>query len=254
MATNILVSDVVYGALRLISAIGEGITPSSQMINDAVYTLNEILDSWNIDGDMVWQEQIKTFPILSQKQSYSIGPIQYDINNNPIVIPDFVASRPVQITYAAFQPASTTPTINLPLKIVSAREYAMIRAQTIASQVPSVLYIDQAYPVANIYLWTEPNGGGNLVLTYWNPLPSTLALNDSITTNFPPAYRRLLRYELAMNIAPEFGKVIPPDLAGIAAGLKQLIASKNMDPAPWAQYQVPGSGGAYDAITDTIWR
>ena len=88
-----------------------------------------------------------------------------------------------------------------------------------------------------------------------NPLPSTLGLNDSITTNFPPAYRRLLRYELAMNIAPEYGKAMPPDIAAVVDGLRRLISSKNMDPAPWAVYEVPGAGGgAYDAITDTLWR
>jgi len=332
--TSYTVRDIITAALRLISVTDSNQTLDGPMVEQALYTMQEILDSWNVESGMIYSQETLTFPILASKQSYSIGPqvdnagaietlnfttlestsgfsgvspvlnqalttnnqginavaniviengyvIDFQIvNSGSLFNPgdvltytqgsatatiqvlsatpqtDFVcATRPQNIIFAAFQPPSTTPTINLPLKIVNAWRYAQIRAQTIQSQVPSVLYMDAQYPNANIYLWTEPNQGGNLVLTVWNLLPSFgLTLDTVIGTTFPPAYMRLLRYEIAMNIAPEYGKQVPVDVAEIAAQIKHNILVNNME-SPFAEYEIPGqAGGAYDAVTDTLWQ
>ncbi len=334
MPSSYTARDIITGALRLISVTDSNQTLDGPMVEQALYTMQEILDSWNVEGGMIYSQETLTFPILTSKQFYSIGPVQDNpgyieslnyttltstsgftavspilnqslttngngvnakaniIVENGYVIDfqitnvgslyqpgdiltftqggasasiaiattaqgtDFVVpTRPQNIIFAAFQPPSTTPTINLPLKIVTAWEYAQTRAQTIQSEVPSVLYMDNQYPVANIYLWTEPNMGGNLVLTVWNLLPSFgITLDTVIGSTFPPGYMRLLRYEIAMNIAPEYGKPIPMDVAEIAAQIKHNILVNNMD-APFSEYEIPGqAGGAYDAITDTLWR
>lgn len=251
MSSTYTLRDVITASLRLIMAIDSNQTVDGSMIADGLYTAQEILDSWNTEGGMIYSQTLSTFPILAQKTVYTIGP---DLTNgvNP---PDFIVpNRPQNLLFASFQPPSVSPVIDLPLKIVDSVEYAQVIAKKIGSGVPQLIYLDYTYPVGNLYLWNQPNQGGNLVLTYWNQLPSFgLTLDTVFTTTFPPGYMRLLRYEIAMNLAPEFGKPIPVDVATVADGIKRNIMINNTT-SEFATYNVPTGPGVYDAVSGQLYK
>lgn len=331
--------DIITGALRLIQATDPNQTLEGWQVANGLYTTQELMDSWNIEGALIYAQTISTFPILAQKQKYTIGPqldnpgeilsldyttltsqvgfqgttipnaslttngtginatanividqceggqiIDIQIQNsgscyNPgdllfytqgsgntsvtssIQVKDATAqtdfvlpARPNYLTFAAFQPSTTTPPIDLKLDIITSAEWAEIVSKQVGSGVPTKIYFDQTFPQGNIYLWNQPNQGGNLVLTYWQPLPSFgLTLDTVFTVTYPPAYMRLLRYELAMNLAPEYGKPVPGDIATIVDGIKRNLNIANTE-SMRAEYDVPTGSGAYDAVSGTLYK
>jgi hypothetical protein len=243
--------DLITAALRLSMVASQNETPTDYQLQQGLYCLQEVLDSWNVDYNMIFGQTIQYFPIESQKQSYSIGP---DLTNG-VSPPDWIIPlRPQRIIFAVYRPlyANPNPTIDLRLKVLTSWEYMQIVTKEIASGVPSSCYLDQQYPVGNFYLWTEPNQGGFVGLVYDNYLNSTLTLDSVVNVNFPPGYLKALRYELAQNLAPEFGKPMPGDVAAVLQQIRLKITCNNLE-APWSRYDVPTGPGAYDAVTDTLY-
>jgi hypothetical protein len=234
------VTDLCTGAMRLIGIATEAYTPTPYESNTALYTLNEIIDSWNVDGTMQVSMGFHEFDVGSGQQVYTVGPLG-----------DFdVPHRPVSIEYAAFRQTTSSPNIDIPLQILNADEWASIGAKQISTTIPTLCYMDGQYPLANFYLWPAPAQTGKIILTYWEALSSVLTLNS--TLRLPPGYARALRLDLAANIAPEYGKQMPQDLLAVLAGLKNNIAVANIRPGRTYYDAGVMGGGAYNILTDVV--
>lgn len=241
-------SFLIQRALALIGVKASGQAMKVEQANTALYALNEIADSLNSDGEMIYAMQTLTAPLANGVTTngitaYTIGPGANNTFN--------VAQRPSYISAASFQIGAQR--LDRPIKILSAEEWQLIRLKGTTSSVSFYMYVDQQWPVANIYLWPQPTAGSNLVLVSWQPLPTTLNLTSTI--DLPPAYARLLRYELACNLAPEYGKTVPPDVAGILANIKHQIKWTNLRGSR-LQYSREAQGtkatGCYDINTDEV--
>lgn len=250
-------SLLITRALALIGVKAAGNQITDDQANTALYTLNEIADSLNADGDMIYAMQALTAP-LANGITQSDGTIAYTIGpNDPAnnVFNTFnVQDRPAYVSFASFQILNQGPQFqDRPIKILSAEEYQSIRIKGIQSSIGYYMYIDEQYPIANIFIWPTPNQPANLVLVSWQSLPTTLNLNSYIT--LPPAYARLLRYELAVNLAPEFNKTVPADVAGILGNIKRTIKWTNLKGSR-LQYSREAQGtkatGCYDIYTDEV--
>jgi hypothetical protein len=245
---SVAVKDFINIAMKRILAVGDQpatLTPSQT--NDAIYTLNEILDSWNADGKMIFAQGINTFPIGNSQQVYTIGP---GGNFN-------VPTRPSYIEFASFQMTTSSPFVDIPIRILNVDEWNSIRIKNLATTVSFYLYMDANWPLANIYLWPEPSVGANLVLTYWNFLNSTIGINDTIS--MPPGYVRAVGLDLAINMAPMFGKAGSPTVAQLASTLSKIKSDIGFNNLRGQRMQYSGAaqgvasrGAAYDALTDTV--
>jgi hypothetical protein len=168
---------------------------------------------------------------------------------------DFVVPvRPQNILAAAFQPSSTSPAIDIPVREYTSIEWARIVSKNIGSGVPAILYYNKTWPQGEIKLWNFPNQGGSLVLTYWQLLPSfELTLDTVINNTLPQAFMRLLELEIAVALAPAFDRESKiPALASTIEGIKRLMLINNIE-SQFAVYDVPGPG-VYDAKSGTSWR
>lgn len=232
--------DLIMAALRLIGVATQGNDPTPYEINQGLYALNEIIDSWNIDGKMIVSMGFHTFPVGNSVQTYTIGPGG-----------DFdVPARPAMLEYAAFQSQTTTPPIDIPLSIANVDEWAGIVSKLVVTTIPTTIYMDEQYPLAHVNLWPIPSDTGNIVLTYWEPLNSGLTLDTAFS--MPPAYARGLRYDLAIMLAPEFGKSAPSEIIGALAEIKNNIGVANIRPSRVAYDAAVLGGGAYNVFTDQV--
>lgn len=231
-------------ALQLIGVVAEGQTPTAQQLQDALYTCNEILDSWNNNGNLQFAFKFVSFPVGNSQMIYTIGP------GGDFDVPE----RPVFIEYARFQ-QQTNPIVNFPLQIINYDMWASIRVEQIQTTIPVYLYYEPQFPLGNIYLWPQPTVTGNLVLTDWANLNSSVTLDDEVA--LPQAYARLLRYGVAINIAPEFGKQASGTVVAVYAALKDEIAYNNINGQDLvydsASHGASGGAGVYDVITDRIY-
>ena len=183
--------DIINGSLRLIGQLAEGETPSSETAQDALNALNQMIDSWNTERLAVFStiDQIETWPPGSRSRTF--GPTG-----------DIVGSRPVMIDDSTYfrDPASG---ISYGLKLINQQQYNGIAVKTVTSTYPQVLWVNMTYPNIEMYVYPVPTKVLEFHIVSVQELsqPATLATDLA----FPPGYLRCFRYNLACEMAPEFG-------------------------------------------------
>lgn len=235
------VKDLIKEAYRKIGVVGQGVELTNDQLQQGVFNLNLIIDSWNVDGKMIYSEVIQQFPVSNGNISYTFGPGgDWDV---PV--------RPANIQFASFVLTSNTPNLYLPMRIISSAEWSSIQIEQIGTSISTVLYCDHNWPLATVYVWPQSQSAQFIRLTYWNPLNSNLVSTD--TFSMPPAYARGLMLDLAMNLAPNYGKPIPGDIAAIVNGLKTQINDTNVEPRR-LNYDIGTVSGTYNVLTDQVGR
>jgi hypothetical protein len=209
--------EIIKGSLRLIGVIASGDTPTASEETDALDVFNQMLESWSTEGLIIFSKVREEFTLTPLTGAYTIG-----------VTGDFNTSRPLKIESAKIEDQGVTPTAEYPVRILNLQEWADISIKDLQSALPTQLYTDDAYPLATINLWPTPTVANKLVLYSWKPLTTFATANDVIS--LPPGYLKALRYNLALELAPEYGR--QPDTAVVAGALegKENIKRMNIKP------------------------
>ena len=183
--------DIINGSLRLIGVLAEGETPSSETAQDALNAMNQMIESWNTERLAVYstQDQVVTWPPSTRFQTF--GPTGNIVGNRPVLIDDATYFR---------DPASG---ISYGLKLINQQQYNGIAVKTVTSTYPQVLWVNMTYPDIEMYVYPVPTK----VLEFHIVSVQELAQPANLATDlaFPPGYLRCFRYNLACELAPEFG-------------------------------------------------
>lgn len=206
------VRDLITGSLRLIEEIGAGQTISAEDASDGLSSLIAMLDSWSIQGGTIYSETIESFNLT--------GATSYTIGSGGV----FNTTRPSKIRAATYT-LSGADVYEESLEILSMEEYAYQKDKTITGY-PRRMYYDGGYPLGTIYLHPIPSSG-ILKLFSEKSLTNYTSINDSIT--LPPGYERALRYNLAVELAPEYGKQASQTVMMVAFESKNFIENKNRE-------------------------
>ena len=211
MATT--AGDQINGALRLIGQLAEGETPSAATSQDALIALNQMIDSWNTERLSVFSTQDHIFSWPPNVISRTLGPTGDFVGNRPILLDDS--------TY--FRDASSG--ISFGIKIINQQQYNGIAVKTVTSTYPQVIWINMSYPDIEMYVYPVPTKvlEWHFVSVEELTQPATLATNLA----FPPGYLRAFRFNLACEIAAEFGVEPPPQVKRIAMSAKRNIKRIN---------------------------
>lgn len=220
--------DQICGALRLIGQLAEGEVPSSETANDALVALNQMIDSWNTERLSIFstQDQVKSWP--PNLISRTLGPTG-----------DFVGNRPVLFDDATYfkDPASG---ISYGIKFINQQQYDGIAVKTVTSTYPQVIWVNMSYPNVEMYVYPVPTK-----VLEWHFISVeelTQPANLNTTLAFPPGYLRAFRYNLACEIAAEFGVEPPPTVARIAMTSKRnLKRINNPDDIMSLPYSIVGT-------------
>jgi len=205
--------DQINGAMRLIGMLAEGETPSAAASQDALSAMNQMIDSWNTERLSVFSTQDQVFTWPASILSRTLGPTGDFVGNRPILVDD--------ATY--FRDAATN--VSYGIKIINQQQYDGIAVKTVTSTYPQVLWINMSYPDIEMYVYPVP-----LRPLEWHFIsveeltqPATLAT----TLSFPPGYLRAFRFNLACEIAAEFGVEPSPQVSRIAMSSKRNIKRIN---------------------------
>ena len=183
--------DQINRALRLLGVLAEGETPSAAMSQDALMALNQMIDSWNT-------ERLSVFNTIDQVFNWPVGEIKRTLGPSG----DFVGLRPVLLDDATYFRDPQT-NVSYGIKFINQQQYDGIAVKTVTSTYPQVMWINMEYPDISMTIYPRPTR-----LLEWHFIsvqeldrPATL----DTTLAFPPGYLRAFTYNLAMEIAPEFG-------------------------------------------------
>ena len=203
--------DQIYAALRLIGQLAEGEQPSADTAQDALAAMNQMIDSWNTERLSVFstQDQVFTWPAGALKRT--LGPTGDFVGNRPILVDDATYFRVGQVSYG--------------IKLINQQMYDGIAVKTVTSTYPQVMFVNMTYPDIEMYVYPVPNTTLEFHFISVEELTNPASL--STTLAFPPGYLRAFKYNLACEIANEFGVEPPQTVQRIAMTSKRNLKRIN---------------------------
>jgi hypothetical protein len=207
------VGDLVRGSLRLIGAIATGGRLSGTEMQDAIAAFNGMLESWNLEHLVASTLVKNSFTLVPGQQDYAMGPGG-----------DFDCVRPISIDAVYLQIGDA----EYPVDVVGDAEFNAIVQKSFSGQYPCVLHNHGDFPLTSVSVWPVPQAGYPLNIYTWSQLTSVRAASDVMV--LPPGYERALRYGLAIELAPEYGKSITPEIAETYNNAKSAVKRINSQP------------------------
>jgi hypothetical protein len=211
--TTTTAGDQINGALRLIGQLAEGEEPSAATANDALAALNQMIDSWNTERLSVFSTQDQVFSWLPNFATRTLGPTGDFVGNRPILVDDSTYFR---------DPSSN---ISFGIKLVNQQQYNGIAVKTVTSTYPQVMFVNMTYPDITMTVYPVPTKVLEWHIVSVQELTTPALLSTPLA--FPPGYLRAFRYNLACEIAPEFGVEPSPQVSRIAMYSKRNLKRIN---------------------------
>lgn len=219
--------DLITDALRLVGVTSPGQTLGAEDAQTGLNALNFMLEEWSTQELFALRDIDGTYNLIANQSVYTIGPTG-----------DFVAQRPIQIEnmYVRYQ------SVDYPIELISNEDYNAIRFKALPSPVPLSAYYAPTFPLGTITFWPVPTLS----------LPVTLAVNQQQTQlatisdvlSLAPGYYKAMRFNLALDLFPEYGREPTPSVISQAKTSKANIKRANIVPQE-AGYDpaLTGSGG-----------
>jgi len=205
--------DQINGALRLLGVLAEGETPSAATSQDALTALNQMIDSWNTERLMIYNTIDQVYLWQPGLLTQTLGPTG-----------NFVGARPVALDDSTYFKDPTNG-ISFGIKFINQQQYDGIAVKTVTSTYPQVMWINMEYPNITMTIYPKPTK-----ILEWHFIsvqeidqPATL----STELYLPPGYLRAFRYNLACEIAPEFGVEPSPTISRLAMTSKRDLKRQN---------------------------
>lgn len=225
--------EQINGALRLLGVLAEGETPSAETSQDALTALNQMLDSWNTERLSVYatQDQVLMWP--TNQRIRTLGPTG-----------DLVGNRPVMVDDSTFFRDPLT-NVSYGIKLINQQQYNGIAVKTVTSTYPQVMFVNMTYPDIELYVYPVPFR--ELEFHFISVEELTKPASLATTLAFPPGYLRAFRYNLACEMAPEFGVEPSPQVLRIAMSSKRNIKRiNNPDDIMAIPYSITGTRQRYN--------
>lgn len=208
-----LISDIIHSALRKIGAVASGETVEPEEQKDSLEALQIMLRSWSV-------EQINVFSLVTETHTLVGGTTIYSWGEGGTIN----TIRPNEVVDATIDDSSG---VTHPVTIISEGQYRNITVKGTSSR-PYYLYPQYTYPYVTIKLYPTPSDAETLNLYSLKPFTETSSF-DSVddTLAMPVSYQEPIIYNLAIRMAPEFGRAIPVTVAAIATSSYDRLIARN---------------------------
>lgn len=234
------VRDLITGSFRLLGVLASGEQPAASEMQDAFASLNSMLDSWKLERLMVYAILPQTFTLVAGKKTYTMGPGG-----------DFDTDWPTRIEKIQLNYNTSGVPINLPIDILNLDQYQQFTVPNTTSTIPQWMYPDDAYPLRSLSFYPVPSIVNTVDIFTWGLINSFATIDDDIV--LPPGYERAMRSNLALEIAPEYGKMPSQVVAAMAQDSKAKIKSFNIKPLYMqVDNALTSRGGCFDWRTGQI--
>jgi hypothetical protein len=229
--------ELIRQALLQVEAVGysDVLSNTDQQIVDGLESLNNLISSLNADGLIIPSITKVSKTLVVGTNNYTIG-TGGDINT----------ARPMSIRNAFIRDSNS---YDHHVDIKPIETYAKIAAKSTQGR-PTYLYYNPAYTLGTVYLYLTPDTAEDLHLDLMSPLSEISAVGD--TVSLPGEYKRMLIYNLALDIAPAADIEDMPILVRIANETKRAVKRLNIQPVPELRMDnaLTGQGRRYNIDSD----
>ena len=221
--TTYTAGEQINRALRLLGVLAEGETSSASVSQDSLMAMNQMIDSWNTERLAVFSTEDQIFTWPASLISRTLGPTG-----------DFVGNRPILLDDATYFKAPNG--VSYGIKMINQQQYNGIAVKTVTSTYPQVMWVNMTFPNIEMYVYPRPTQ--NLEFHFVSVQKLDQVADLSTVLYYPPGYLRAFTYNLAMEIAPEFGVEPSPQVKRIAMtskrDLKRINNPDNVMAVPYA--------------------
>ena len=201
---------LINSAFSKCGALAAGEVPNGTDSVDALATLNQMLESWRLEGLMA-------FATLETDIAWAGAvPVKTIGTGGAVNI-----TRPVGIDHAIWSDAYGNLSA---ISIIEADRWLTIYPANQQS-IPEYLYYETSHPLGILHLWPVPNLDGTLKILSRTPI-GNLELGDTIL--LPPGYERAIIYNLGVELSVDYGSPLNQITIAIATESKAAIKRQNL--------------------------
>jgi hypothetical protein len=206
--------DLIKQAMRLNGTLASGETPSGDESADGLASLNGMVESMANESLLIFAQSTNAITLSSGTAAYTVGPSG-----------STVTARPVKVLEASY---IVYGGLSYPLEIVTIQDYNDIPQKTTAGSVPEFLYVLYGSPDVTVTAYPTPGATMTLNLVSEKVIQSFASLTDVLA--LAPGYSRMLAYNLAIEIAPEYEVEPKAAVVQIANTSRRALKRTNTKP------------------------
>lgn len=227
------VRDLIRRAMRLGNIIEAGEVPDADEYQDALGTLNDMLDAWSLESLILPYNTSVEYQVVAGQKVYEIGPSAAD----------WVGVRPLDILSANIRVSGN---LDIPVEILETQQYQNIPVKDVTSTQSTSMYYDAQVPNGYISLYPVPNAVFGLVLIYTGVFQQVTL--DTPLTGFAAGLVAAIRFNLCIDLCGEYNKKPADTVAARAVSYKAAVKSMNCKALDAVfDYRLPsGAGRAWD--------
>jgi hypothetical protein len=205
-------NDIIQRAFRLLGITASGETSEASESADALTALNDLLADMSAPpySLLLYSSSQLSYAVPGPITSFTVGPAG-----------NVVATRPTAVSDVFIRAGG----IDYPVDPITPSDYYAIAMKTLIGPWPAVAWYDPTLPAGRLYLWPGATSGQTIYFVARQPLDVFASIND--TADVPPNYLRMLAYNLAVEIAPEYGVEASPTVQRIASASKSALKRAN---------------------------
>ena len=233
--------ELLGGAHRLLGLVNSGNVLPEAVYQDNLVALNQMIESWDTERLSVFctEDQVFYWPAGARVQTLGpsgdfallLGtqtpePIGTQ-NDSFISLEDQNAGtpkRPILLDDSTYFRDPTT-NVSYGIKFINQLQYDNIAVKTVTSTYPQVMFVNNTFPNITLSVYPVPSRQLEFHFISVQPLSNPATLETQL--EFPPGYLRAFRYNLALELAPEFGVQPSPDVRRIAMYSKRDLKRIN---------------------------
>lgn len=200
---------LINTAMRKAKIIGAGEEAAPEDFQDVLADLRRMVGNWRLEPLMIYVNARKQFDLQPGAASYPIGDgAAWD------------TERPIRILAATILDGAGG---TFPLTEITATEYSRHSHKSRVGR-PRHFFYEATFPMAAVRFDCVPDDP-----TVELVVQESLTIPDVLTAEleFPEGYEDALIYNLAVRIAPDFGKPATPEIVGLAVSYKALVKRAN---------------------------
>ena len=235
-------NDIINAALRICGAIAKGEQPTADESNDALQSLNLMLDHWSARRLIVRATIQYSHALVANQASYAIG-----------AAATWNTAKPITVTSAFIRDSNN---VDEPVDVISREEYDSYGDKAITASRPVAICYDpgaaqQVNQQGTILVYPMPDASTTytLFMQMQNSLNDFTTLTDTVT--FEAKYGEAMKYELAKRLWREYHEShepIPGDILNFAERA-MCVLEKTNHVLPRAAMEIPPRKSVFNIYT-----
>jgi hypothetical protein len=213
------VRDLILASMQEIGALAAGEPLGAADADAGLLRLKSMLDLWQSERLTIYNTIRTTFSIVANQATYTIGPSSANVA---------MAIRPQWIDHLSVVTDTGEDEFEMPIELLTDKAWATdLTMKNMTMEWPTKATYTPTVPNGTLDCWPVPTDSA-LWIALYVPTPLTTVITLDTVLVLAPGYEEDIRYNLAVRLAPIFGKQLDPTVATLAVDTKAQVKRTNI--------------------------